>query len=106
MSLRVSATPEDLRLQFSLLTTRADVAKLLEIEERQLNFYLYLRPRKNVPEKYTSFSIPKRNGGRRSILAPNSGLKIIQQKLNQVLKAVYVPKPTVQGFVNGRSIVD
>ena len=40
-----------------------------------------------------------------SILAPKTPLKIIQQKLNQVLKSVYQPKPSTHGFVAEKSIV-
>src|SRR5690606_8958560 len=36
---------------------------------------------------------------------PTESLKIIQQKLNQVLQLVYKPKLSTHGFVNNRSIV-
>ncbi len=39
--------------------------------------------------KYRTFTIPKKSGGTRLILAPEENLKIVQQKLNRSLNAVY-----------------
>ncbi len=38
---------------------------------------------------YTTFSIPKRRGGTRTISAPANKLKIVQQKLNHILRLIY-----------------
>ena len=56
-------------------------------------------------QKYTTFSVPKKRGGVRQISSPVSAIKIIQNKLNQVLSAVYQPKPSAHGFLSGRSIL-
>jgi RNA-directed DNA polymerase len=56
-------------------------------------------------DKYSEFHIPKKMGGKRTILAPVSSLKIIQAKLAQVLQAVYIPRATVHGFTLNRSIL-
>jgi RNA-directed DNA polymerase len=102
MSLELTTSHDELREAFFALETRQDIANLLEVSEAQLIYHLYIeRPR----EKYTSFAIPKKSGGTREILAPDSALKIIQRKLNQVLQAIYEPKPSVHGFVEGKSIV-
>lgn len=102
MSLELTASKDELREAFFALQSRQDVANLLEVSDKQLVYHLYIEfPRK----KYTTFAIPKKSGGSREILAPDSALKIIQQKLNQVLQAAYEPKPSVHGFVEGRSIV-
>jgi len=102
MSLELTASKDELQEAFFALQTRQDVADLLEIPDKQLIYHLYIEsPRK----KYTSFAIPKKAGGTREILAPDSAIKIIQRKLNQVLQAVYEPKPSVHGFVEDRSIV-
>ena len=36
--------------------------------------------------------------------APTANVKILQQKLNQVLQAVYQVKPSVHGFAEGKSV--
>lgn len=102
MSLKLTASDEELRNQFSALQTRADIAKLLDIEESRLIYHLYVVP---PNKRYRSFQISKRSGGTRGILAPATALKIIQQKLNQVLQVAYKPKPQAHGFLPGKSIV-
>lgn len=102
MTLTLSSSPAQLREQFLRLRTPQDVASLLEIEWELLIYHLYIVPRH---KRYTVFEIPKRSGGIRRISAPATALKIIQQKLNQVLQHVYQPKPSVHSFVSGRCIV-
>lgn len=102
MNLELLAAPEDLCGKFRNLQTPNDVAVLLEIDYQNLIYHLYRVP---DSERYVTFNIPKRSGGLRTISAPATALKIIQQKLNQVLQQVYNPKPSVQGFTIGRSIL-
>jgi RNA-directed DNA polymerase len=102
MSLLLSASEEELRNQFLALNTRQDVARLLEVDDSLLIYHLYIV---SVAKKYTTFYIPKKSGTSREIKAPATALKIIQQKLNQVLLCIYQPKPSVHGFVPERSIV-
>lgn len=98
MSLFLATEPEDLRKQFSLLTTRRDIAKLLEIDISQFVYYLY-----GIPEErhYCVFMIPKNKTGSREISAPITPIKIIQRKLNQVLQTVYKPSNAVHGYIKG-----
>lgn len=98
MSVRLSESENTLRLQFSALKTRDDVAKLLDITPRDLRFYLFRA------KSYRRFEIAKRSGGTRTISAPANALKIIQRKLNQVLQAVYGLRSPVHGFIRKRSI--
>lgn len=98
MSLRLSADDDVLQQQFLALKTRDDVAVLLEVESRELRYYLY------KAKRYRTFQLKKRSGGLRQISAPDNSLKIIQRKLNQVLHAVYRRRSPVHGFVKGRSI--
>src|ERR1700730_10556983 len=84
---------------FYALKDRKDVATLLEIPEKQLAYHLF----KN--KQYKKFTISKRGGGVREILAPDSALKIIQKKLSTILYAVYSPKNVVHGFTPDRSVV-
>jgi RNA-directed DNA polymerase len=102
MSVELSKSPQELRDEFFKMQNREDVAKLLEITVKQLNFHLYVLP---PGKRYKTFTIPKKNGTTRKISAPASPIKIIQRKLKQVLDAVYNPKPSTHGFVIGRSIV-
>ncbi len=102
MSLRLSASDIELRNRFYALHTPSDVASLLEVSYAELEYYFY----KLSPErKYTLIGIPKKSGGQRQIAIPHPSIKIIQQKLNQVLKCVYRPSPPAHGFVVKKSIV-
>lgn len=102
MSTELSASAAELRAGFFQLETRQDIAELLEITEKQLNYYLYIIPEH---KRYKRFEIPKKRGGTREIFAPATSLKIVQQKLNQVLQSVYKVKPSAHGFVPEKSIL-
>ncbi|HLP91313.1 MAG TPA: reverse transcriptase domain-containing protein [Nostocaceae cyanobacterium] len=100
--LLLTDNPESLREKFYSLTTPMDIADLLDISYSRLVYHIYvIQPDK----RYKSFGIPKKTDGVRQITTPITALKIIQKKLNQVLQAVYNPKPSVHGFVKGKNIV-
>jgi RNA-directed DNA polymerase len=101
MSTELILGPDELRAAFNSLETREDIAALLDIQDLRLRYYLYIT---DISSHYTVFSISKKSGGTREISAPITPLKIIQHKLNQVLQSVYKPKPSVHGFVQGKSI--
>ena len=61
--------------------------------------------RSNRRKRYREFTIPKKSGGERRILAPNPGLKLLQTKINGVLQEVYRPRPAAFGFVRDRNIM-
>lgn len=93
---------DELKEEFYLLRSARGVARLLEIPYGTLVYHLYVVP----PERrYVTFKIPKKSVGERAIFVPGNSLKLIQKKLNQVLRCVYQPKPSVHGFVPNRSIV-
>jgi RNA-directed DNA polymerase len=92
----LTSDPSELRRNFFALQKPQDIAAMLEVEYYQLIYHLYIVPE---DQKYKTFSIPKKRGGERQILAPITPLKLIQQKLNQVLQAVYHPKQPVHGFI-------
>lgn len=102
MSTTLSSSEEELRSRFYSLENRTDIAELLEISDHQLCYHLYIFPHHRA---YTVFRIPKKTGEYRLIYSPATSLKIIQKKLNQVLKCVYQPKPSTQGFTTGKSII-
>jgi RNA-directed DNA polymerase len=98
----LSDSPEILREKFYSLKKPMDIADLLEISYSRLIYHTYIV----YPERrYKTFEIPKKSGGIRQISTPITALKILQRKLNQVLKAVYEPKASVHGFVTGKNIV-
>ena len=73
---------------------------MLDVAERKLCYILYAH--RNY---YTEFNISKRPGASRLIQAPHRGLKVIQQKLVQVLTAVYAAKTAVHGFSKDKDIL-
>ncbi|HEY9605767.1 MAG TPA: reverse transcriptase domain-containing protein, partial [Allocoleopsis sp.] len=101
MSTDLHRPEEELREHFFNLKTRQDVADLLEISDYQLRYHLYISRKK----AYKTFTIPKKSGEARIIHTPITPLKIIQKKLNQILRCVYQPKPSTHGFAVGRSII-
>lgn len=66
---------------------------------------LHFSSPKIVPNRYKTFQIKKKSGGVREINSPCYQLKIILHILNIVFKAVYTPNKSVNGFVEGRSVV-
>ncbi len=76
---------------------------MLDVDYNSLKYYLYILPE---PKRYCSFEVNKKNNSkRRTINAPNSNIKIVQQKLNQILQLVYTVKPSVHGFIYNKSVV-
>ncbi|MEM1097083.1 MAG: TIR domain-containing protein [Bacteroidota bacterium] len=80
----------------------SDVASLLGVSRKQLQYILYVVPE---DKRYLSFTIPKRRGGSRTISTPRRELKFFQRQLVIHLSEVYKPRQAVTGFCLGRSIV-
>lgn len=93
---------EELARKFQALKSPRDVAELLEVPYNTLIYYIY---RESEEYRYTTFKIPKKSGGCRTIQSPHNSLAIIQRKLSQVLYAVYRPRPSIHGFAVQRSII-
>jgi RNA-directed DNA polymerase len=102
MSVRLFDTPEQLRAKLEAAATPRAVAALLDVTYAQLTWHIYRSP---PTRRYRSFTIPKSNGGTRLISAPDTSLRMIQSKLDQVLRAVYQPNPSAHGFIETRNIV-
>ena len=102
MSTELSASNAELSAAFFQLDSRQHITEVLEISEKQLNYYLYIIPEH---ERYKRFEISKKRGGSRVIFAPATSLKVVQQKLNQVLQSIYKVKPSAHGFVPDKSIL-
>jgi RNA-directed DNA polymerase len=87
---------------FSLLKTRSDIADLLNVTDKNLRHLIYvLLPKGSL---YRIFEIKKKSGGIRKIISPNPRLKEIQNRLLNVLSAIYSPKYSAHGFIKNRSI--
>lgn len=87
---------------FNSLKDFRDVCNLLELTPTHLHYILF---EKTPSHYYNSFTIPKKNGGVRNITASNGSLKILQEKLNQILQLVYTPNAAIHGFTLNKSIV-
>ncbi|MDE0131113.1 MAG: reverse transcriptase domain-containing protein [bacterium] len=99
--LNLTRTEDELRTLFFDLQSTRDIAAILEVSLNDLNYWIYRTPENH---RYQSLYIPKKNGQVRSLHAPNTNIKILQQKLNQVFQSVYRPKPSVHGFARERSV--
>ena len=73
-----------------------ELARRLEIEKRELRRF---RP------QYRDFTIPKRSGGTRRILAPEDDLKELQRRILRRLLNRLRAHPAAMGFERNRSIV-
>ena len=101
MNLTLSRSCEELPSLFKALNSPRDVSGLLEVTHRDFNYWVYRTPE---DKRYTTFYIPKKTGEKRRIDSPNTNIKILQQKLNQVLQCVYDTKPSVHGFTIGKNV--
>src|SRR5579871_3079973 len=63
-------------------TSLSDLAKLLQFTPAGLSYILYKQP----APKYRSFELPKRKGGTRTIKAPTEKLKLVQEKVSDLLQ--------------------
>lgn len=77
----------------------------IEIQEDPAQLKLWLT---EIPKghNYRSFSIPKRNGGRRPIESPNDLLKDLQTRIFKKLLRYQAIQTVATGFVQDRSILD
>ncbi|MBU3101702.1 MULTISPECIES: reverse transcriptase domain-containing protein [Clostridium] len=95
-------TDQQIKDCFYKLKNRSDVSDLLEIEDKSLRYFLYVKRPENL---YVTFTVLKKNGNKRIINAPQAELKSIQRKLAYILNLVYKIKPSTHGFVIGKNIV-
>ena len=67
---------------------------------------LYFCSSKYVYNRYKTFEIKKKSGGTRVINAPCYQLGLLLYLVNIIFKSIYTPDLSVNGFVEGRSIID
>ena len=98
-----TAIPQsDFLAKFRELQSLPDLAEFLDIAPTQLYHYAY-RIDKN--DGYSTFEVPRRNGGTRRIDAPVRTLKFIQRLVHESLSRIYRPHRAAHGFLLDRSIV-
>ncbi len=95
----VRSRPRDVYLATALTTPRLDVNEL----SRRLG--VTAEELRGARAAYARFSIPKRAGGQREILAPDSDTKALQRRILHRLLARVPIHPACHGFERGRSIV-
>ena len=83
--------------------TEDDIARALGISLRELWFFAIHRERERQPH-YVTFSIPKRSGGKRLIMAPKRRLKAIQRKLLALVVEKLPVAEQAHAFRRGRNI--
>lgn len=91
------------RLGLPVLRTEREVADWLGVSLPRLRWFTFHKPVDSTSH-YVRYTIPKRSGGRRVILAPKRDLKRLQRK---VLRDLLVKIPSCDcchGFVQGKSI--
>ena len=100
----------DYRDRLKNAKNRKDLARLLGFKPSALTSIIYKTP---SALKYTTFEIPKKTGGSRTIKAPNPKLKKLQMRLADLLYACLSEideerqvKPASYGFRKGRNISD
>jgi len=86
---------------FTNIQSIEDLATLLGSSKQQLIYLLYAKPE---AKRYTQFTIPKRKGGSRTILAPKDDLKSIQRRLLVFLEDKIDIRASAHGFRRDRSI--
>jgi len=87
-----------------LIKNARELAKLLDIEYKQLRFITYHRDVITI-DHYTRYNIPKRRGGTRSIAAPKSTLKKAQRAiLDKILSNIEI-SDYAHGFLEKRSVI-
>ena len=91
------------RYNLPVWKTEEDVAAALGISVKELWFFAMHRERERQPH-YVTFSIPKRSGGKRLIMAPKRRLKAIQRRLLALLVEKLPVSGHAHAFRRDRSI--
>lgn len=92
------------RFHLPLLSTEEDLAGWLGLSLTRLRWFTHDRPAERVWH-YVRYTLPKRSGGTRVILAPKRELKRLQRQLLRELLDRLPASDSAQGFVRERSAV-
>lgn len=107
MAVEVIQTP---LMSLKSAKTVGDVAAIIGYKAQTLSYVLYY---KEEATKYTQFEIPKKGGGTRKISVPSPDLKLIQEKLSNLLQDCVdeinilkdIRDRVAHGFKRNRSII-
>jgi retron-type reverse transcriptase len=83
--------------------TEEELAEALQISLNELRFYAIHRRAERYPH-YVAFTLPKRSGGQRLIMAPKRRLKDIQRRLGDLLVRRLPGSDHSHGFRPGSSV--
>ncbi|MCG9536667.1 retron St85 family RNA-directed DNA polymerase [Providencia huaxiensis] len=81
------------------LNLYARLAKIQSRTRKQIDSFLY-----NAPNRYKVYSIPKRNGGERTIAHPSHELKNFQYNLIEILEPIFKIHPNALAYRKGLGI--
>lgn len=98
----IQRNDEELENLFRSLSNNDDIANLLEVSKGTLIYYVY---RLNKRLQYKTYQVAKRNGSTRTISAPTSNIKILQQKFNYIFQLVYSPRECAFAYSMGRNVI-
>lgn len=101
---RASDTSRLTALQLPILSTPADIAKVLGLTIPQLRGLAFHTEVANRIH-YVQFTVPKKSGGTRTLSAPHRRLAAAQQWILQNILNKLPVEAEAHGFVGGRSIV-
>ena len=83
--------------------TEVEIAQALEVDVRTLRHYS-VHSARDRSSHYVTFTVPKRTGGERLIMAPKSRLKAIQRRLHRVLVSKLPMSDYAHGFRTQHSV--
>lgn len=92
---------EEIVIRFLSCKTKRNLADALSVSFKILCYNLYVL---SEDERYKVFSVKKKNGDERQIIAPTSGIKYIQRNLAAILLELYGDRGGVYGFVKQKNI--
>lgn len=91
------------RYGLPVIRTEEELAAALEITAGELRFFTIHREKELRPH-YVTYTIPKRSGGVRTIMAPKKRLKAIQRKLITLIVEKLPVSDAANGFRRKRSV--
>lgn len=87
--------------EFLKIKNRRELASYLGFPYKKFCYILFVL---NDSDRYTTFDILKRSGGKREISSPKMGIRKMQMQLKSTLEEIYRPRGCVHGYVQNRGI--
>ncbi|CQH26627.1 Retron-type reverse transcriptase [Yersinia enterocolitica] len=96
-NLRNKMSSADKFLKLKQATTLSELAEILGYKHNSLSYILYGKFRLGL-SNYSTFSIPKKNGGYRTISSPAPELMELQRRVSDLLHDCFVQIQIINGF--------